>query len=470
MDNHKKTILLVEDNSIIAMHEKMQLEKIGYSIQLVMTGEDAIETVMNSYSNYDLILMDIDLGDGIDGTEAAKSILKVRDIPIVFLSSHTEPEIVEKTEKITSYGYVVKNSGIVILDASIKMAFKLYDTKMELIAAKEKAELNEYRLIEAQTATKVGSWQTDLFNFNVIWSEETFRIFEINPQTFKASHSAFLEFVHPEDREKVDEAFKKSFSNEDYNYIDHRIITSTGNVKYVEERWRIVKDSEGKPVLAVGTCQDISERKNAEVEIRKQLSEKEILLKEVHHRIKNNIASIEGLLSIQADSTSNEEVKIILQESITRIQSTRILYEKLLISKDYQELSIKNYIDSLIDSLFSVFPESKNIIIQKNITDFVLNSKKVIPVGIIINEVMTNIFKYAFKDNSNPIVKIELKKIENHITLTIQDNGIGIEERVEANTSPGFGLTLVRMLAEQLNGTYTIENDNGTKSVLKFEI
>ncbi len=121
-----KTILLVEDEAIIALSTKMGLEKYGYSVITTGTGEKAVEIVKDS-PLLDIILMDIDLGSGIDGTVAAKQILEIRDIPLLFLSSHIEKDIVEKTEKITSYGYVVKNSSLTVLDASIKMAFKLYN-------------------------------------------------------------------------------------------------------------------------------------------------------------------------------------------------------------------------------------------------------------------------------------------------------------------------------------------------------
>jgi CheY-like chemotaxis protein len=126
----KKSILLVEDELLIAMSEKAQLEAYGYGITVVDDGKKAIEA-MKEDEAFDLILMDINLGDGLDGTQAAEIILKDHDIPIVFLSSHIEPTIVEKTEKITSYGYVVKNSSITVLDASIKMAFKLFDANRE---------------------------------------------------------------------------------------------------------------------------------------------------------------------------------------------------------------------------------------------------------------------------------------------------------------------------------------------------
>ena len=104
--DHKKTLLLVEDEVLIALAKQKELEKYGYNVLTVNTGEKAI-AIAKENDDIDLILMDINLGRGIDGTETAELILKDFNVPIVFLSSHTEPEVVEKTEKITSYGYVV---------------------------------------------------------------------------------------------------------------------------------------------------------------------------------------------------------------------------------------------------------------------------------------------------------------------------------------------------------------------------
>ncbi len=131
----EKTILLVEDDPIVTFVEKTDLEKEGYRVVAIDSGEKAIDYVRVDNNCADLILMDIDLGDGIDGTLAAEEILKTHDIPILFLSSHTEKHIVSKTENISSYGYVVKNSCFTVLNASIKMAFKLFESKM---VAKEK--------------------------------------------------------------------------------------------------------------------------------------------------------------------------------------------------------------------------------------------------------------------------------------------------------------------------------------------
>ena len=127
----EKLILLVEDEAIIALAEKRRLEEYGYQVITAPTGEAAVE-VFRERPVIDLVLMDIDLGPGMDGTEAAGHILRSRHVPIVFLSSHTERELVERTEAITSFGYVVKNSGPTILDASIKMAFKLFEAEEAL--------------------------------------------------------------------------------------------------------------------------------------------------------------------------------------------------------------------------------------------------------------------------------------------------------------------------------------------------
>ncbi|HRG46547.1 MAG TPA: response regulator [Leptospiraceae bacterium] len=142
---NEKTLLLVEDVFLLAQLTKASLEKYGYTVIHTETGEEAID-LMQENKEVDLILMDIDLGEGISGTEAAKSILANHDLPLLFLSSHTEKEIVETTEKITSYGYVVKNSSVTVLDASIKMAFRLFEVKEKAKVIEENLRTHQIEL------------------------------------------------------------------------------------------------------------------------------------------------------------------------------------------------------------------------------------------------------------------------------------------------------------------------------------
>jgi len=129
--SQRRRILLVEDQAVIALGQKLLLERYGYAVAIAANGQQAVDMVREQ-GEIGLVLMDIDLGVGMDGTEAARRILMLRDVPVLFLSTHVEPEIVRRPEAISSYGYVVKLSGITVLDASIKMAFKLHAAHQEL--------------------------------------------------------------------------------------------------------------------------------------------------------------------------------------------------------------------------------------------------------------------------------------------------------------------------------------------------
>ncbi|MCX6221692.1 MAG: PAS domain S-box protein [Bacteroidia bacterium] len=140
------------------------------------------------------------------------------------------------------------------------------------ITERKQAELllkeSEERLFVAQEVAKVGSWETDLKSFEVIWSEETYRIFEIDRSEFKSSHPDFMTYVHIDDKEKVNNVFIESFCSESVNSIQHKIVTPGGNIKHLEERWKIIFDKEGKAVKALGTCCDLTERKLTEDALR----------------------------------------------------------------------------------------------------------------------------------------------------------------------------------------------------------
>jgi len=143
-DTLRKTILLVEDEALIAMTEATALRAKGYTVHHVRSGEQAIEAIIAENPPVDLVLMDINLGRGIDGTEAARQILDIRELPVVFLSSCTDAETVERAATITSYGYVVKNLGIVALDATIRVAFRLFDARL----TRKQAEVAREELLE----------------------------------------------------------------------------------------------------------------------------------------------------------------------------------------------------------------------------------------------------------------------------------------------------------------------------------
>jgi len=232
-----------------------------------------------------------------------------------------------------------------------------------------------------------------------------------------------------------------------------------------------MKDAKGHFRGMVSAIEDITDTIRKENTILKQLQENKVLLKEAHHRIKNNIASIEALLAMQLDSVSNPEAIAALQDAVGRVGSMRVLYENLLIHGDHEEVAVRPYADGLVNAVVSLLAGSLAITVEKRIDEFELDSKTLFPLGIIINELLTNIMKYAFAGRtSGTDTGMPAGSNLDTVQLTIQDNGIGLPEGFDMATAKGFGLMLVRMLSEQLKGSFATESRNGTRSVLTFMV
>ncbi len=250
----QKKILLVEDEIIIALSEKMALNKYGYEVEIANTSDQALDQFRKDRS-IDLVLMDIDLGDGGDGTEAAKKILAEREIPVIFLSNQTDSEIIQKIEKIASYGYVIKNSGITILDASIKMAFKLFDAHRLI----RDNDIKQKAMI-ANITDVVGI--NDIDGIILYKSPNIEKWFGWKPSELVGTSSWLL--VHADDRDRVRQELSAG-------------VEEANAVKTVEYRY-MCKDGTNRPIELTATnlahnpaingilinYHDISERKRAE--------------------------------------------------------------------------------------------------------------------------------------------------------------------------------------------------------------
>lgn len=809
MKDGVKKILLVEDEPIIAMLETRQLIKEGYAVTHVSTGEKAVEFINHDTDEIDIILFDIDLGQGIDGTEAASEILKNHELPVIFLSSHTEKEIVAKTEKITSYGYVVKNSGIRVLDASIKMACRLFEanrelkfqkqniqeinedlqrTVQELQAMNEEIEAANEHLMESEklimekdyllnltgnlakiggwefnTETMAGSWtdqvskiheseslnainvdfglgfykgeskkeitgavknaiengtpydlelemvtalgnrkwirtigmpvisggkvvkvqgtiqditEQKLLNHELIESEKRFqKIFEESPEGMfiqvndcfeylnKAAMEIFglkekdeligrpvIEHFHPDCRDVVRERIKKlNMLKEKFVLIEDiilridgtplsvevsaspfdsggkngaivfihditgrkkakaellrinrlylitsqinqmvvhtktldklfsevcRITVDTGNfsmawIGLVDEKTRQVRPStwagledgylsiikqitlndepEGKGPTATAIrggkyfyCNDIlndpcmapwrqealkrgyrssialpiiirgkpagafniysaepfffnrteiqmleeitvdisyavemidaeKQKEKAEKELRLMVSHREILMKELQHRVKNNLNVISSLLQLEENKSPDRINRDIYLNAQNRIKSMIGIYERLYLSPDLENIDLHQYIKDLAVSIFNTYSIDRGKIrLCTKLEELRLESKRAVPLGLILNELISNALKYAYPDSSEGEISLELKKNGDHVDLRISDNGCGLPETVDPYTSDSMGFTLVRMLAEQIGAELSFENSNGASVNIGF--
>ncbi len=147
-----------------------------------------------------------------------------------------------------------------------------------------------------------------------------------------------------------------------------------------------------------------------------------------------------------------------------------MLYDRLLLSDNYQTTSVKEYLNNLIEEIVDLSSGELKLTVKKQIDDVQLDAKILFPLGIIINELLTNILKYAFTGKDSGLIEVSLKEIEGEILLIVQDNGIGLPDRFEIDEQKGYGLMLIKMLAKQLGGNFTIGNHIGTKSTIKFSV
>ena len=220
---------------------------------------------------------------------------------------------------------------------------------------------------------------------------------------------------------------------------------------------------------AVVTFFEITEIKHAEQLIKALLEEKEVILKEVHHRVKNNMNTLQALLNLQTARSNETAVIKALGDVQNRILSLTVLYNQLYDSNDFDELSVNKYIPALASQIIANFPNSESIKLETSIEDFILEPTQIKTLGILLNEVLTNAMKYAFIDRKEGLISISIGLKDNRVSVSIRDNGIGIPEGVDLLNSNGFGFTLIRWLTKQLSGETHIINNDGTAITLEFD-
>jgi PAS domain S-box-containing protein len=281
----------------------------------------------------------------------------------------------------------------------------------------------------------------------------------------------FLDFVSSQFRKMVNDMYLKRIAGEEIpNKYEVELISKHGKIIPVEINASLI-EYEGKPA-DMAIIRDITERKSIEKEIKKSLKEKEMLLSEIYHRVKNNMQIIISLLRLQSRHVKEEEYREMFKESQDRIFSMSLVHEKLYQSKDLTQIDFNEYISDLIKGLFQSYGANKgNIVLKIDVKTILLGIDHAIPCGLIINELVTNSLKYAFPDNRKGEIKVVLRSTgENMIELTVGDNGIGISEDMDYKQTKTLGLHLVTMLAEnQLHGNINLDRSEGTEFIMKFK-
>lgn len=229
----------------------------------------------------------------------------------------------------------------------------------------------------------------------------------------------------------------------------------------------LIDDEDG--IIILSSIIDITERRNASDKLKQALNEKEILLKEVYHRVKNNLQVVSSLINLQAGNVKNEATGDLLKQSADRIKAMALLHEKLYQSKDLAKIDFKDYIRSLVDHLlFGYGTHASKIAVNLQVDQVHLNVDTAIPCGLIINELLSNALKHAFPGEKRGEINISFTQSQGELVLVIADNGIGIPGQLDINKSASLGLQLVNTLINQLMGRMTIDRGTGTAFTLRF--
>jgi PAS domain S-box-containing protein len=335
--------------------------------------------------------------------------------------------------------------------------------------AEEVLREREEDLRESQRNAHIGSWRMITATNQVVWSEELYRMYGFDPSLPPPPYTEHMKLFTDTSWKMLSAALASTAETGIPYDLELETKRRDGTNGWMWVYGKTVKDGLGKTVGLMGFAQDISERKIAENKIKSLLAEKELTLKEVHHRIKNNMSTICGLLDLQAGAQKERVVSAALKEATGRVKSMQLLYEKLYQSVQYTELPVKEYLTPLIDEIISNFSNQKGIRVEKKIGDFVLTARQLQPLGIIVNELLTNIMKYAFTGRDGGTITISAFVDDGRVSLAVEDNGNGMPDSVSFERSTGFGLVLVSGLTAQLGGAIRIERGNGTRIVLEFK-
>jgi len=222
-----------------------------------------------------------------------------------------------------------------------------------------------------------------------------------------------------------------------------------------------------------GIARDISERKRMEERIRTALAEKETLLREVHHRVKNNFQVITSLMALQAAAIQSPELRTSFIDAQSRIRSMSLIHEKLYQSDDLSRIDSSSYVKTIVQELYGSFMgEAMQIPPRVDTADIRLSVDQAIPCGLIINELVTNSFRHAFPAGwkGSPEVLVSIRESGGRVEMVLADNGIGLPESADLNKTKSLGLSLVPMLVRQLEGTIVLERSPGTRAIITFQV
>jgi PAS domain S-box-containing protein len=360
---------------------------------------------------------------------------------------------------------------------------KLYGSARDITKRKKAEEAileGRERLQLATEAAKLGSYDWQVQEDILHWDDRMYELFCLDRGAGILNKNEYIASVlHSDDEVIIVDTYLDNFANKDVpNFKNEYRIVVGGKVKHIESRGIFFRNKDGIVTRVIGTCLDVTERREAEALLISN-EEKDVLLKEIHHRVKNNLQVITSLLSLQSSYLKDDDQKQIFADSQYRINSMAIVHEMLYQSDNLSKLDYRNYLKELSEYLIrSIKGADNNVELILDIPKINLGIDTAIPLGLLINEVLTNSLKYGIKKDDAGIISIAIHKVETEggglsessFVLEIGDNGAGYSDTINFRNSNSLGLRLINNLTRQLEGVMKKDpSKKGTNYIISFK-
>ena len=458
-------LLIVEDDAIAQMTLQRHLHKLGYEgVQAVGSGTEALKIVQEK--GIDLVFMDIFIEGDWDGIETVQHINRLSpNTFITFITASSDQSNFSRALETKHLGFLVKPADIQSLEAQIQKALTLRQQREQL-----QSEEAENLLNMIYDSADIGMCLTDINR----------KFVKVNKAYCRTYGYTEDELVGFEFTKVLPEHLREYASSLHDRYLRYETEESAGEWQ-VKCKDGSIKDiyvtaarmhSRSGQIFKVTTVADITEKKRYTQKLESILAEKEQLVREVHHRVKNNLNIVSGLLYMQAEKVEDQpQVYGLFTESINRIRTLSFIHEKLYKRDNLACIDLKDYLQSLASNIINTFNSTKeNVRLEMQLAAVEIDIDRCISCGLIVNEVLSNAFKHAFPEGRDGLISLTLKQENDTLFLEIRDNGIGLPEDFRIESSGTLGMQLIHNLSRQLKAALEISASSGTAFSISFSL
>ncbi len=469
-------ILIVEDDPGLAELISETLQNQGWETARVATGAETLAWLAGREPA--LLLLDYSLPDMTGAQFLAQTVTLP---PFVIATGVGDERLAVEMMKQGARDYLVKDRRFLeILPTVVKRVLAQVETERQLAQAQQVLREDEANLSALLENADDSIWSVDSAYRLIVGNAYFRKNFQsaLSPAPQKGD-SVLPETLPPEHLAQWRGYYQRALCGEIFSVETVTLLLP--EKRYMEYRFRPIRTPAGAITGVTVAGRDITERKRTEEALKTSLCEKEVLLQEVHHRVKNNLQVICSLLDLQADTVQDPATLQALRDSQNRVMSMALVHEKLYRSKDLAQINFAEYITNMLDHLLLAYGDlARPIVSRLDVAAGVyLGIDKAIPCGLIINELVSNALKYAFPHppsspplggaaKERPEIRVAFEMQDGQCVLVVSDNGVGLPPTLNIDDALSLGLRLVKILTGQLHGTLEIERQPGTAFKLTF--